>query len=97
MKWKQMKGGDRYALVTWVFRRPPENITVLESSNSLSEVLASIPDHLSEEEDELSVVHIGQWLIDDIGHECIPHPDHVTSLMTITHRNEHPCEDEEAA
>jgi len=94
MKWKQMEGGDAYALVTWEFRRHPENITVIESSDSLAAVLTLIPDHLSEEQDELSVVHIGQWFIDEVGHECIPNPDHVTSLMTITYRNEDPSEEE---
>lgn len=97
MKWKQMKGGDKYALATWCFRRPPENITVLESSDSLEDILKLIPEHLSEEEDELSVIHIDQWLIDEIGHECTPHPDHVTTLMTVTHQNDHPEEAEEAA
>ena len=76
MKWKKMKGGDAYALISWEFKRPPNNVTVHTTANSLSEILGAIPEHLCDDtdEDEITVAHIGQWLIDEIKIDDRNHP-----------------------
>lgn len=96
-KWKKYEGGDSFALVTWLFRREPYNVMVHDSGKTLEDVLALIPEHLCEEEDEVTVVHVGEWIIDE-GGEALPRPGHITSIYTVSYRNDVPEEaDEESA
>lgn len=95
--WKKLNGGDEFALVTWRFRREPYNIFVLATAPTLERLLAQIPEHLCEEEDEISVIHIGQWIVDNFDCDSLPHPDYITTLYTLTYRNEVPYEVEEEA
>lgn len=93
-KWKKYKGEyDSYALCTWRFRRHPHACIVLETDSTLSAVCAMIPDPSMADEGRFDVIHIGQWVTD--GEEVLPHPEHITTLYSITPREDDPSEEEE--
>jgi hypothetical protein len=90
-KWKKFEGeNDSYALCTWAFRREPGQCVVSETAPTLEEACSMIPRECNCEE-SVDVIHVGQWITD--GNEVVPHPQHITTLFTITPHDDDPSDD----
>ena len=93
-KWKKYEGEyDSYALCIWRFRRHPDACEVLETANTLKGICSLIPSSSMDDEGDFDVIHIGQWITD--GEEVVPHPEHITTLYSITPREDDPSEDDD--
>ena len=93
-KWKKYEGqSDSYALCVWRFRRSPGQCEVFETASTLKGVCALIPSSSLNDEGCFDVIHIGQWITD--GEEEIPHPDHITTLFSVTPQEADPSEEED--
>lgn len=90
-KWKNFEGeNDSYALCTWSFRREPDQCFVHTTAPTLEEACSMIPSECNSGED-LDVIHVGQWITD--GDEIVPHPRHITTLFSITPRDDDPSDE----
>lgn len=93
-KWKKYEGQyDSYALCIFRFRQPPQRCEVFETAPTLKGICALIPATCMDDEGDFDVIHIGQWMTD--GEDVVPNPEHITTLYSITPREDDPSEEDD--